>query len=127
MQRMYDVDPAPLARLIGILLKLVDGDVGEHIAAVAGDDRDGPIHIAHLLGACQYAAHQAGGSVPFIPGLSEAMRDGGLKGATTAIRDMDRETRSAVLDGLLGFWSAAVSGLCIDITDEQLGLGGRPE
>jgi hypothetical protein len=40
---------------------------------------------------------------------------------------MDRETRRAVLDGLLGFWSAAISGLCIDITDEQLGLGGGPE
>jgi hypothetical protein len=122
-----EVDPAPLARLIGVLLKLIDGDIGEHIAAIADDDQDGPVHIAHLLGACQFAASKAGGTVPHVPGLIAVLHEGGLKAAVIAIREMDRVRRRGMLDLLLDFWHAPVDGLCDDITDERILLDEEPE
>jgi len=136
----YDVDPAPLARLIGMSLKIIDGDLSESMTAIAADDRDGPIHLVHLLAACEYAARQTGGSLPgpgaphpvnlshalvhgsALPALTAALRDGGLAAATAAARSMDHDLRYQVLGSLLDYWRAPVYGLTEDITDETLGV-----
>jgi hypothetical protein len=68
---VYDVDPAPLSRVLGAILGIASDDLTERMRELANDDRDGPIHIIHLLGACEYAANQTGGGMPgaaFAPG-----------------------------------------------------------
>jgi hypothetical protein len=130
----YDVDPAPLARLIGVALQIIDAGLSESMTAIATDDRDGPIHLVHLLAACEYAARKTGGGLPGtadpltaavsgsgLPALTAALRDGGLAAATAVARSMDHDLRYRVLDSLLGYWLAPVDGLRMDITDEWLG------
>lgn len=135
----YDVDPAPLARLIGVSLQIIDGDLSESMTAIAADDRDGPIHLVHLLAACEYAARRTGGGLPGpgaprpadllteavsgggLPALTAALRDGGLAAATAVARGMDQDLRYRVLDSLLSYWRAPVDGLLADITDEWVG------
>jgi len=128
----YDVDPAPLARLIGVSLQLIDGDLSEAMTAIAADDQDGPIHLVHLLAACEYAARRPGGGLPGpgadlltesvsgdgVPVLAAALRDGGLVAATAVARGMDHDLRYLILDSLLSYWRAPIDGLLIDITDE---------
>jgi hypothetical protein len=136
--RAYDVDPAPLARMIGVSLQIIDGDLSESMTAIAADDQDGPIHLVHLLAACEYAARQAGGGLPGpgaprpvdllteavsgpgLPALTAALRDGGLAAATAVARGMDHDLRYRVLDSLLGYWRAPIDGLLMDITDERV-------
>jgi hypothetical protein len=141
---LYDVDPAPLAKVLGAILGLTDDNLTERMHELADDDRDGPIHIVHLLGACEYAAIQTGGEMPgaaFAPGdfatqlltstvsggalpaLVGALREGGFPAATKLARQMEAELRFAVLDSLLHYWMAPISGLCIDLTDEKLRKG----
>jgi hypothetical protein len=122
--RVYDVDPAPLARLIAVALKAVPGDWGKLVRELAEDDRDGPIHLVHLLAACEYAARRTGGSLTRVGGilgpLADALSEGGIKDAVEAAQIMDAETRAGVLDLLTDHCCSAVTGLCIDITDDLI-------
>jgi hypothetical protein len=138
--RTYDVDPAPLARLIAAYLHLNNGDLSAAMGEVAGDDRDGPIHIVHLLAACEHAAMQTGGGMPgssgftgdagtrlissavsgeALPALVDALRSGGFPAATQLARSMDSGIRHRVLDSLLQYWGAAIIGLQMDLTDDK--------
>jgi hypothetical protein len=60
---VHDVDPAPLARLVAGTLGVIDADPADVARAIAEDERDGPIHIAHLIAACEYGAIRTGGSM----------------------------------------------------------------
>jgi hypothetical protein len=62
----------------------------------------------------------SGGALPALVG---ALREGGFPAATKLARQMDAELRFAVLDSLLHYWMAPISGLCIDLTDEKLRKG----
>ncbi|MEV4252269.1 hypothetical protein AB0J52_03755 [Spirillospora sp. NPDC049652] len=138
---MYDIDPAPLARLLATYLGILDGDVTDRMREIADDDRDGPIHMVHLLGACEYAARNTSGGLPSpatpgvpsptallvaatsggaLPALVNALHQGGFPAATRAARPMDPDTRHHVLDSLLQYWGAPITGLCFDLTDERL-------
>ncbi|WP_067832903.1 hypothetical protein [Actinomadura kijaniata] len=139
--RVYDVDPAPLARMIAAYLQLTDESVTEVMREIAGDDRDGPIHIVHLLGACERAAKATGGGLPgaanplghgtaglismaisgeALPALVEALRCGGFPAATGLVRALDSEARYYILDSLIEYWGAPIVGLQIDLTDDKL-------
>jgi hypothetical protein len=127
--RVYDVDPAPLARLIAVDLGVIAGDFAEAARAIAEDDRDGPIHIAHLIAACEYAAAQSGGSMPVTaPGasgysltdLGRALRDGGLAGAAAAAAALSPNDRARVLDALLDYCLRPLTALGIDLTDDMI-------
>lgn len=138
---VYDVDPAPLARVIGTVLGLTEDDLGGRMRELANDDRDGPIHLVHLLGACEHAAQMTGGGMPGpgfppgdagsqlktsavsgagLPSLVQALRDGGFPAATRLARSMDPELRHLVLDSLLHYWMAPITALCMDLTDEKM-------
>jgi hypothetical protein len=122
--RVYDIDPAPLARLIAVGLRVVPGDWGELARQLAEDERDGPIHLVHLLAACEYAARRTGGSLTRVGGilgpLAGSLHDGGIKGAVEAAQAMDAVTRAGVLDLLVDHCCRAVIALCIDITDDLI-------
>jgi hypothetical protein len=136
-----DVDPAPLARMIAALLRIGPGKVTDHMRQIADDNRDGPIHLVHLLAACEYAARETGGGMPGpdaptgnqstrlmtaevsgdgIPRLMAALREGGLAAATAVAREMKPESRYAVLDSLVDYWAAPIIGLQIDITNDHV-------
>jgi hypothetical protein len=126
---VYDVDPAPLARLIAMDLQIIDGDAMEAARAIAEDDRDGPIHIAHLIAACEYAARQVGGHMPvaapgsgfgLVADLGRSLRDGGLPGATAAAAAMDHTERARVLDALLDYCLRPITALRIDLTGDMI-------
>jgi hypothetical protein len=136
---VYDINPAPLARLLACAMGIGDNELQDCINVIAEDDRDGPIHIVHLLVSCEYAANATGGSM-YRPGLSagpahdlltlaasgdsipylvEALRNGGFAGATAAARGMNQATRGFVLDSLLSYWLKPLTGLSIDLTEQQ--------
>lgn len=138
--RTYDVDPAPLAYLIATYLKLVEGDLSTAMRAVADDHRDGPIHIAHLLGACEYTGHQFGGGLPTsstplgegsshlmsaalagdsLATLVDALHEGGFPSAAAAAREMGSDERYRLLDVLLQYWSAPITGLQMDLDKDR--------
>lgn len=140
IERVYDLDPAPLARLLATYIGLIKDDLTTRMRDIADDDRDGPIHLVHLLGSCEYAARRTGGRMPgsgatpssghdlmimavsgqALPALVDALHQGGFPAATRLARSMDHETRYAVLDSLLSYWGAPIVGLCIDLTDHNL-------
>jgi hypothetical protein len=141
IKRVYDVDPAPLARVIATYLGLINDDLSGAMRDLANDDKDGPIHLVHLLGACEHAARGTGGGMPgsdgprgdgaarlisasvsgdALPALVDALRAGGYPAATQLARSMDADTRRRVLDSLLQYWGAPIFGLCIDLTDDNL-------
>lgn len=140
VQRMYDVDPAPLARLIATYTSIITGDLDAAMHAVADDDRDGPIHIVHLLGACEYAGRQYGGGLPtgstplgegsshLVPAaiagdilttLVDALHEGGFPAATAAARNLSHDERYRLLDVLLQYWGAPISGLQLDFEENR--------
>ncbi|MEQ7127410.1 hypothetical protein ABN034_23070 [Actinopolymorpha sp. B11F2] len=144
----WDVDPAPLARLLGVALDLCDGDLQQHMHEIAHDDLDGPIHIVHLLAACERAARQTGGSLPgsgwpygsgvsrflavevsggALSGLVDELHAGGLAAATKAVRALTPSERVGVLDPLLHYWLAPITGLQIGVTDESVRLEASDE
>lgn len=129
IESVYDLDPAPLARLIATYVGITrDDDLTARM-------RD----IADLLGSCEYAARRTGGRMPgsgstpgsghdlitmavsgqALPALVDALHEGGFPAATRLARNMDHETRYLVLDSLLSYWGAPIVGLCIDLTDEK--------
>lgn len=126
---VYDVDPAPLARLIATDLQIIDGDASGAVRAVAEDDRDGPIHIAHLIAACEFTARQVDGHMPgagagpgfgLLADLGRSLRDGGLPGATAAAAAMDHTERARVLDALLDYCLRPITALRIDLTEDMI-------
>jgi hypothetical protein len=127
--RGYNTDPAPLAGLIAVELGIIDGDVTQAARAIAEDEHDGPIHIAHLIAACEFAAVQVGGSMPvsapgetgdLLTSLGRALRDGGLAGARAAAAALDPHDRVRALDLLLGYCLRPLTALGIDLTDDIL-------
>lgn len=140
-----EVDPAPLSRLVCLELEIIDGNLHQEADAIAADDRDGPIHLVHLLAACEYAAQATGGlpgpdtpqgphgvkilresgSGEGIPVLAAALRRGGLGAATAEARSMPPELRYHVLRDLLVLWSAPTDGLLTEMTNEKLGVPHR--
>jgi hypothetical protein len=127
--RVYDVDPAPLARLVATKLGITGISLAEAARAVADDERDGPIHIAHLAAACEYAAAQTGGSLSFVTGgasgdpfadLCKALHDEGLAGAASAARAISPHDRADVLAVLLSYLVAPFTGLVTDLRDDMI-------
>ncbi len=127
--RVNDVDPAPLARLIAAQLGIIDGNFAEAAQAIADDEHDGPIHLAHLVAACEYAAAETGGSMSFITrgqsgdpfsDLVKALREGGLASATAAAKGIDPYDRVRVLDILLRYLLAPITALIIDLRDDMI-------
>lgn len=134
-----EVDPAPLARLLCAALQ-ISGDLGEEMQAIANDNDDGPVHIVHLLAACEYAARATGGHVmqaaggdrvtqllmlttsvgQTLPLVCKALHDGGYTAATAAVRAMDAGARNNLLDALVHIWTSPIMGLCMDLTEDQL-------
>lgn len=133
------VDPTPLARLLCAALQ-ISGDLGEEMQVLANDNGDGPIHIVHLLAACESAARATGGHVleaarhdrvtqmlilttdlgQSLPRVCKALQDGGYRAATAAVRAMESGTRNHLLDVLLHIWSLPIMGVCIDLTEDQV-------
>jgi hypothetical protein len=125
----HDVDPAPLARLVAVKLGIIDGDLGEAARAVAEDERDGPIHMAHLLAACQYGAVRTGGSMGFVARgpagepfteLCEALLEGGQAAAAAAAKMHSPADRATVLEVLLSYLVTPLAGLTTDLRDDML-------
>ena len=137
---LYDVDPAPIARLLAVALKLVDGDLRQCMRRIAEDERDGPIHIVHLAAACEYAAMQTGGGLPrpggptgspasraivmtvspdALPAIVAALREDGLAAATAIARALDVHERTNILDVLLRYAIGPITGLSMDLSDEH--------
>lgn len=136
----YEVDPAPLASLVAAVIGLRD-DLHECMKAIAEDDENGPIHLIHLLAACEYAARDVGGGLPsdgsipgslatfggiitatvspqVLPSLVRALRKEGLAGATNLARKYSRRERFRALDVLVHFVAAPIIGLQIDLYDD---------
>jgi hypothetical protein len=135
---LHDVNPAPLARVLAVMLELTGDDLGNRMRELADDDRDGPIHLVHLLAACEYAARMTGGGLPGgprsgggdpatmlltatvsgqgVPALVAAMHEGGFPAATRLAREMNAEERRLVLDSLLSYWMAPITALMMDLT-----------
>jgi hypothetical protein len=124
-----DVDPAPLARLVAVKLGIIDGDLGEAARAIAEDERDGPVHMAHLLAACQYGAVRTGGSIgsvargpasePFSD-LCRALLKDGQAATATAAKSLSQADRAAVLEVLLSYLVTPLTGLATDLHDDML-------
>lgn len=130
---IYDVDPAPLARLVGVALGIIDGDIAGAAEAIATDERDGPIHMAHLAAACQYGADRTGGSIYLITSgaagdpfteLCGALREGGLAAAAAAAKAISPHDRVAVLEVLLSYLLTPLTGLIIDLHDDMIRPAG---
>ncbi len=108
----HDVDPAPLARLVAVKLGIIEGDLGDAARAIAEDEGDGPVHIAHLLAACQYGAIRTGGSMGFatrgpagdpFTDLCRALLEGGQAAAAATAKMLSPPDRTAVLEVLLSY------------------------
>jgi hypothetical protein len=108
--------------------------------AIAEDDQDGPIHLVHLLAACQMAAEDVGGSLPFdgsipaifktksgfivagvspvvFPNLVRTLRNEGIASATNLARTYTRRERFRALDVLVHYVAAPTTNLQIGIED----------
>lgn len=99
------------------------------------DDRDAPIHIVHLLAACEAAAAKLTRSVarsqgasrlrPLLntdvaaqfPQLAEAWQECGFRGATAAVRGMTPTEQWDLLGVLVERWSAPTVALRVDLTE----------
>jgi hypothetical protein len=135
----YAVDPAPLASLVAAVIGLRD-DLHECMKAIAEDDENGPIHLIHLLAACEFAARDVGGGLPsdgsipgsltthggfitatvsphVLPSLVRALRKDGLAGATNLARKYSRRERFRALDVLVYFVAAPIIGLQISLNE----------
>ena len=136
----YAVDPAPLASLVAAVIGLRD-DLHECMKAIAEDDENGPIHLIHLLAACEHAARDVKGGLPsdgsisanltthggiitatvsphVLPSLVRALRKDGFAGATNLARKYSRRERFRALDVLVHFVAAPIIGLQIDLPEE---------
>ncbi len=87
------IDLAPLTRLLCAQLGL-DGDIVELMRALVEDDRDGPIHIAHLLGVCEYVARVTGGHVPAGAHAAGENLTWGLMMTSTAGHNLPRAAKA---------------------------------
>ncbi len=136
----YAVDPAPLASLVAAVIGLRD-DLHECMKAIAEDDENGPIHLIHLLAACEFSAQDVRGGLPsdgsipasltthggiitatvspyVLPSLVRALRKEGFVGATNLARSYSRRERFRALDVLVHFVAAPIIGLQIDLPEE---------
>lgn len=138
----YAVDPAPLASLVAAVIGLRD-DLHECMKAIAEDDKNGPIHLIHLLAACEFAARDVGGGLPsdgsipgsltthggfitasvspyVLPSLVRALRKDGLAAATNLARKYSRRERFRALDVLVHFVAGPIIGLQIDLNEKWI-------
>jgi hypothetical protein len=138
-RKLYRVDPAPLAAFVAAAIGLRD-DLIDCMKAIAEDDQDGPIHLIHLLAACQLAAEGVEGSLPsdgsepeifktrggfivasvspvVLPSLVRALRAEGIASATNLARTYSRRERFRALDVLVHYISAPITGLQIGVDD----------
>lgn len=146
-RKTYDLDPAPLDRLLAaaILTGHVDG---KHMHAIADDDRDGPIHIVHLMAACEVAAREVGGGLPGAERITfdlprnaseliaaevggdafgvlvSELRESGFASATRLARALSPEQRFAILDPLLHYALAPLTD-CGSISSKVRCFGRR--
>ena len=125
----HDVDPAPLARLVAVKLGIIDGDLGDAARVIAEDERIGPVHVAHLLAACQYGAVRTGGSMGFVARgpagepfteLCLALLEGGRAAAAAAAKMLSPPDRAVVLEVLLSYLVTPLAGLTTDLHDGML-------
>ena len=111
-----DVDPAPLAWMLSVHLGTVQGDPAASMRVLA-EGPDAEVHLARLLGACEYAARQTGGSMtrvvitsgddPFADAV-QALVESGLAAAAAVFRGMDAHDRSRVLDIIMDLLAQAI-------------------
>jgi hypothetical protein len=122
-----DVDPAPLAWLLSVQLKTVESDppgstrvlVGSMRVLAEGSDAD--IHLARLLGACEYAARKTGGTLARVVHPAgdgsvlwdavQALVSGGLGAAAKVFREMPPGDRYCALDAILDYWARPATAL----------------
>jgi hypothetical protein len=117
-----DVDPAPLAWLLSVQLGTVQGDLAGSMRVLAeGPDAD--VHLARLLGACEYAARKTGGSlarVTYPAGIGSelwdavrALASGSLGAAAKVFREMSAGDRYQALDAILDYWARPATALAV--------------
>jgi hypothetical protein len=141
---LEDVDPAPLAAFVAAAIGLRE-DLVECAKVIAKDDRDGPIHLVHLIAACDYAARDVGGSLPtgksfpelfglgtsggiltalisetVLPSLVRTLKTQGLGGATDLARKCTQRERFRALDVLAHYVASPILSLEIDLHDAIL-------
>lgn len=133
---MVDLNPEPLARFVATGLHLIPGSRDAIGEAIADDEMDGPIHIVHLLVACERSAQLVGGGLPrpgspgnatqaaltimaasghIIPAMASALYDGGPGAAVALVRGWNSETRKLALDALWAYWVLPIAALCEDV------------
>lgn len=138
-RKFYRVDPTPLADFVAAAIGL-RGDLLECMKTIAEDDQDGPIHLVHLLAACQMAAEDVGGSLPFdgsipaifkqksgfivasvspvvFPNLVWTLRNEGIASATNLARTYTRRELFRALDVLVHYVAAPTTNLQIGVED----------
>jgi hypothetical protein len=136
----YSVDPAPLGALVAAVIGLRD-DLLDCMKVIAEDDENGPIHLIHLLAACEFAAKDVGGGLPsaesipgllathggfitasvspyVLPNLVRALRQDGLVGATKLAREYSKRERFRALDVLVHYVAGPIIGLQIDLVGQ---------
>jgi hypothetical protein len=151
-----EVDPAPLVRLMVAAIG-DNSDLLDLMEEVATDERDGPIHIVHLIAACDLAARDVGGgllangsilgikshTVPnimvsqisprLLPELVFTLRRDGLAAATAIARKASPRERFRALDALMMFATGPILKLHLDVHDGIVRIDGygvvtqRPE
>lgn len=130
--RVYDLDPAPLASVLGAAIDNRADDLNAGLQTIAADGRDGPIRLTHLLAACDRAARNSSGGLPDgrhpiavgsrrvsangLPQLVTALRRDGLAGAAELARSYSPSRRYAILSELVHYALAAVAHLRVDCT-----------
>ncbi|MFJ9521797.1 hypothetical protein ACIRPK_26535 [Kitasatospora sp. NPDC101801] len=131
---VYDVDPAPLARVLAAVLDINETGIGRSDLSriVADDPVDGPIHIVHLAAVVEATARRHGGSLA-TPASTSALFDAAVNGnasgqlvnlmakegfgpATERVRALSAQQRYELLESLIEHWSHPVLGLTFDIT-----------
>jgi hypothetical protein len=140
---MYDVDPTPLAAFVAAAIGLRD-DLLDCMKSIAEDDQDGPIHLVHLVAACDLAARDVGGSLPtatsfpglfgsgpggmltaqispkVLPNIVQVLRREGLAAATVFARQCTRRERYRALDVLVHYVAGPITNLRIDIDNSTV-------
>ncbi|MFE0457779.1 hypothetical protein ACFW1A_00780 [Kitasatospora sp. NPDC058965] len=131
---VYDVDPAPLARVLAAALDMNDTGVDRSglSHAVADDATDGPIHIVHLAAVVEATARRHGGSLR-NPGSTAALFDAAMHGnaagqlialmekdgfgpATARVRELTAQQRYELLESLIEHLTYPILALTFDIT-----------